>query len=109
MRTHTIIQKCFVYLYALLQMCTFTHMQISLCVWGAKGMRPHPRQAPARSFPAEPVAGPASLDSIRDQWLSSLLGRRLDLLWGRSVDPTLAPTSGGDAALALRLIRTNIY
>lgn len=45
-----------------------------------RNMRPHPRQAPARSFPEQSVARPASLDSTRDQWLPAALGHRLDLL-----------------------------
>lgn len=45
-----------------------------------RNMRPHPRQAPARSFPEQSVARPASLDSTRDQWLPTALGHRLDLL-----------------------------
>lgn len=68
------------YVCALLQMCTFTHMQIFLCVWGAKNRRPHPRQAPARSLPEQPVAGPASLDSTRDQRLPAPLRHRLGFL-----------------------------
>ena len=80
--THTIIQNCLlsVCVCDFLKMCTFSHMQISLWVWGAKSLRPHPGQAPARSFPAQPMARLASSDSTRDQQLPAPLGSRLGLL-----------------------------
>lgn len=63
---------------SLANMHVHPHADLSLA-WGAKSVRPHPRQAPARSFPEQPVAGPASSDSTSDQWLPALQGHRLVL------------------------------